>query len=191
MNRRLLIVVVVAAVVALLAGAAVGRNLLSSTTATAPRAKVIRYKDDLAHISIAYPATWTRLPLPASDAEVSLRAEDGPAASLLMRVSEVGLAPVTPKTLSIVRKFTDGLVAADPRTHLLRQPDPVELGGLPGWRYRYTYGTGKTAGGHDHYFLFKDGDVIQLVFQAQPANRLPELEPLFQRIAATFRGRDN
>jgi hypothetical protein len=190
-NRKLLVVVVVAAIVALIAGVQLGRHLLSpSTKASAQKVSVVRFKDEISQISISYPSDWTRLPLPSNDAEVSLLADHGPGASLLIRVSQVGLAPVRYKTLSIVRKFTDGLVGADPRTHLLVAPNKVSLGGLPGWRYRYTYGTGSSAGAHDHYFLFKDGLVIQLVFQAQPANDLPGLEPLFQSIAGTFRGRD-
>ena len=36
-----------------------------------------------------------------------------------MRVSAVGLAPVTRKTLPIVRKLTDDLIAADPRAKQL------------------------------------------------------------------------
>ena len=66
----------------------------------------------------------------------------------------------------------------------------VTAGGLPGWRYRYTFGSGATGGAHDHYFLFKGGRMIQLVFQAVPAERLPAVAAVFDSIAASFRGRD-
>jgi hypothetical protein len=190
-NRKLLLVVAVAAVVALLAGAAVGRNLLSSSaTTTAAHADVVRFQDEVSNVAIDYPATWTRLPEPEGDPEVALRvASEDASTSLQMRVSAVGLAPVTRKTLPIVRGLTDDLIAADPRAQQLVRPVPVELGGLPGWRYRYTYGTGATGGAHDHYFLFKAGRMIQLVFQASPATRLPALAKTFDRIAATFEGR--
>ena len=191
MNRKLLVVVAVAAVAALLAGVAVGRNFLSSSTptTTSARADVVRFKDDVSKVSIDYPASWTRLPQPENDPEVALLVADGAATSFLMRVSAVGLAPVTRKTLPIARKFTDELIANDPRAKQLVAPVPVFLGGLTGWRYRYTFGSGADAGAHDHYFLFKGGRMIQLVFQAAPPSHLPEIAPTFDKIAATFRGR--
>jgi hypothetical protein len=188
-NRKLLVVVAVAAVAALLAGAAVGRNLLSSSsTTTSPHADVVRFKDEVSKVSIDYPASWARLEQP-DDPEVALRVAANTSASLLMRVSAVGFAPVTRKQLPIVRKFTDELIATDPRATQLVAPVPVTLGGLTGWRYRYTFGSGDAGGAHDHYFLFKDGRMIQLVFQASPAERLPALAPTFDNIAATFEGR--
>ena len=189
MNRKLLVVVAVAAVLALVAGAAVGRNLLSSET-PAPRAEVVRFKDPIAKVSIAYPESWTRLQR-ANDPDVALLAAADDSTSLLMRDSLSGLdAPVTQETLPIVRKFTDGLVSADARASQITDPVPVLAGGLPGWRYRYTYGSGATGGAHDHYFLFKGERMIQLVFQAVPAERLPAVAAVFDSIAASFRGRD-
>jgi hypothetical protein len=191
-NQKLLAIVVVAAVLAIVAGAAVGRNLLSSaTTATSTgHVDVVRFKDEISKFSIAYPGSWTRLQTAGNESDVSLLVEADRATSLIVRAAPVGLATVTPKTLPIVRKLTDSLVAADPRAKQLGAPQPVELGGLPGYRYRYTYGSGATSGAHDHYFLFKDGRLIQLVFQAIPSGRLAALTPTFERIAATFRGRD-
>jgi len=188
-NRKLLVVVAVAAVLALLAGAAVGRNLLSPGTPPAPAADVVRFKDEISKVSIAYPAAWRKLDR-ADDPDVALLAAADDSTSLLVRVSAVGLQAVTQETLPIVRKFTDDLLAADARARQLVDPVPVNLGGLPGWRYRYTYGVGESGGAHDHYFLFKGPRMIQLVFQAVPAVRLPALAPVFDRIAATFRGRE-
>jgi hypothetical protein len=189
-NRRLVVIVAVAAVVALLVGADVGRNLLSTST-PAPRAEIIRFKDASAKVSIAYPASWTRRPQRPEDPDLALVAAADDSLSLLMRVSASGLdVPVTAKTLPIVRRYTDGLVSADARARQLTRPKAVVLGGLPGWRYRYTFGTGPTAGAHDHYFLFKGTQLIQLVFQSVPASRLPSLAPVFDGIAASFRGRD-
>ena len=89
-----------------------------------------------------------------------------------------------------MRKYTDSLLSADQRAKQLTEPVAVGVGGLPGWRYRYTYGSGATGGAHDHYFLFKDRMLVQLVFQAVPAKRLPALAKTFDSIAASFRGRD-
>lgn len=189
MNRKLLVVVAVAAVLAALAGAAVGRNLLSSATPDNARADIVRFKDDVAKYSIAYPGSWTKLPTPANDPEVSLLVMADRSTSLLVRSSQLGFENVSRKTLPIVRKFTDGLVAEDPRVQSIVDPVTVELGGLPGYRYRYTYGAGAGGGAHDHYFLFKDAgkSLIQLVFQATPAEHLPAVTDAFQRIAATFK----
>jgi hypothetical protein len=189
-NQKLLAIVVVAAILAIVAGAAVGRNLLSSTTTATPRADVVRFKDEISKFSIAYPGDWTRLQTSGAESDVSLLVQANRTTSLIVRAAPVGLATVTRKTLPIVRNLTDGLVAADPRAKLLGAPQPVELGGLPGYRYRYSYGSGETSGAHDHYFLFKGGRLIQLVFQAVPSGRLDALTPTFDRIAATFRGND-
>lgn len=190
MNRKLLVVVAVAAVLALLAGAAVGRNLLSSSTpdASSPDADVVHFKDDVSRVSIDYPASWTEYP-ETDDPEIALRVAKDESASFLMRVSAVGIAPVTRKTLPIARKLTDSLIGADPRVQQLVEPLPVVLGGLTGWRYRYTFGSGADTGAHDHYFLFKGGRMIQLVFQAAPPDQLSALEPTFDKIASTFKGR--
>ena len=191
MNRKLLALVAVAAVLMLLLGIWAGRNLLSSSSATPPaRADVVQFKDEVSKVTIDYPATWTRLPQPENDPEVALLVSDeDTSVSLLMRVSAVGLAPVTRNNLSVVRKLTDDLISADPRAKQLVDPVALTLGGLPGWRYRYTYASDATGGAHDHYFLFKGGRMIQLVFQAQPATRLPAVAETFDRIAATFKGR--
>ena len=89
-----------------------------------------------------------------------------------------------------MRKFTDGLLAEDSRVRLLKEPDPVELGGVPGYRYRYTFRSSSNAGAHDHYFLFKGRRMIQLVFETATKARLAELAPTFQRIAGTFKSED-
>jgi hypothetical protein len=188
-NRKLLVVVAVAAVLMLFLGIWAGRNLLSSSSATPPtRSEIVHFKDEVSKVSIDYPATWTPLPRPESDPEVALIVAANTSASLLVRVSDVGLGAVTRKTLPVVRKLTDDLIAADPRAKQLVDPVALVLGGLPGWRYRYTYVSDATRGAHDHYFLFKAGRMIQLVFQAQPADRLPSLARTFDRIAATFKG---
>lgn len=190
MNRKLLFVVAVAAVIALLAGAAVGRNLLSSATPDKPPADVVRFKDEISKVSIAFPATWTRLADRPSEPDLALLVAKDDTATMLMRISNVGLDEVTREGLPVVKKFTDGLLAEDPRTRQLEPAIPVELGGLLGWRYRYVFGPGEGTGAHDHYFLFKGVRMIQLVFEAVPARLLPALAPTFDEIASSFRGRE-
>ena len=191
MNRKLLVVVAVAAVLALLAGAAVGRNLLSSsTTPTAPRADVVRFKDDVAKVSIDYPASWDA---PAAAGERprgrAARRRRRLDVAAHARVSAVGLAPVTRKTLPIVRKFTDDLIAADPRAQAARRPRRRStLAACRAGATAIPTASDASGGAHDHYFLFKGGRMIQLVFQAVPAERLPAVAPTFDRIAGDVPG---
>ncbi len=192
MNRKLLGLVAVAAVLALIVGVSVGRNLISSEAALPQKPDVIRVKDAASGTSIAYPGAWTALPRPEGDGDLVLSVKrDDDVASFLVRTSKTDFAEeVTLAGLPVVRQLTDDLLAADDRVKLLRQPNTVELGGLPGWRYQYTFGSAASGGAHDHYFLFKKGLLIQIVFQAQPKERLKGLLPDFERIAATFRGND-
>jgi hypothetical protein len=198
-NRKLLVVVALAAVAALLAGAAVGRNLLSSAAPTAKRGTIVQFRDEVSKVSIDYPGSWHELPAAPEDATRALvaTAPGDPTTLVLMRdsppgfaqvLASSGLSNVTSKTLPKARDLTDQLIAANPNVKLLTAPDPVTLGGLAGWRYRYTSSEGDTRSAHDHYFLFKQDRLIQLMFQAIPAERLAALEPTFQKIAGTFRG---
>ena len=90
----------------------------------------------------------------------------------------------TPGTITEKR---EALRAIDDRITAKSDPVAVTVGGLPGYRYRYTYTTAdKTVGVHDHYFLFKTGRLVQLVLQAVPATNLKTLQPTFDRIVHSF-----
>lgn len=176
----------VAAVLAIVVGARIGRDLLTGDDPPAKptAATVVTFHETVSDVSLSYPATWTRRA--TVDEELPLvAAAPGGRTALLVRRSQTGLAPVTRATLPVAKKFTDPLFRAIKGAKLLEPARPVELGGLVGWRYTYTYGGGQ--GVHDHYFLFKGGLLIALVFQATPANRLNTAAPAFARIAASFR----
>jgi len=202
-GRSRLVITLVASIIVLVAATAVGRGIVSSPApapapAPAPRAPAgvsprapadppdyVRFRDDRGGFSIAYPESWSRVP--SRDPEVKLLVAAGRATSLLVRAAPVGL-DVTAETLPIVRDLTDRLVRADGRVRLRGEPRPLVLDGLPGYRYDYTFATPSgERGAHVHYFLFKDGQMITLVFQAQPAARLDRDSPLFERVTATFR----
>jgi hypothetical protein len=174
----------VAAILALIVGAAVGRSIVPS--ATPQRVQPAQFEDPLVGISLRYPGTWRRLQ--PADSQVRLLAAAGPSASLSLRVTRTELENVKQETLPVVRQLTDKLIAADDRAVLLSAPAAISLGGLLGYRYRYRY-TGKdgSTGAHVHYFLFKHGRLIQLVFQSVPETSLSSAEPTFERIAATLR----
>lgn len=172
-----------AAVLAIVIGAKIGRELLLQDQSPSPPSS-IRFHETEADVSLAYPASWKVQPAVSG---VALLVSDHSSASLQMSVRVTGFDDITPKTLPVIRRqYTDVEVRSVKGVKLLAAPQPVRLGGVPGWRYRYTYGRG--AGEHDQYFLFKRGRVISLVFQALPASRLTALEPEFDRIAASFHG---
>jgi hypothetical protein len=176
----------VAAILALIIGAAVGRSIIPSNTQRTPPPKPAQFTDAETGIALTYPGGWRRLQ--STDPQVRLLAAGGPSMSVLIRVTKSDIADVKQETLPVVRQFTDPLMASDQRTRQLSDPEAVSLDGLLGYRYRYTY-TSKdgSTGVHVHYFLFKHGEMIQLVFQALPATSLAAAEPTFERIAETMR----
>jgi hypothetical protein len=176
-----------AAILALLIGAAVGRSIIpSATPQRTPPPPPVQFTDPEIGIGLTYPGTWRRLP--SNDPGIRLLAAAGRSRSVLIRVTRSGIDDVKRENLPVVRQFTDPLLAADARTKQLSAPEAISLGGLLGYRYRYTY-TAKDGitGAHVHYFLFKHGQMIQLVFQTIPGTSLTDAEPGFERIAATFR----
>lgn len=184
-------VLALAAVLALIGGGVVGRSIVPSpaTTATAAPAPpaTVRFKDTLTDVAIAYPATWVRRVSADQAVRILVSSRDASAgASVSVRKS--GLTEeVNERNLALVRPLTDDLVAGDERITARTDPVAVTVGGLPGYRYRYTYTTAdKTEGAHEHYFLFKAGRLVQLVLQAVPATSLKTLQPTFDRIVASF-----
>jgi len=191
-RRQWLLAGAVAAILAIVGGAYVGRTLLSDDSAEThsrapgrPQSPFVVFHETVSDVSLRYPSNWTRLPSSTGDAALVVVAPDK-ATSLLLRVSVTGLQDITAETLPIAKRYTDPLISADKTVKLLGPPRAVSLGGLLGYRYRYTYQGSK--GAHDHYFLFKRGRIIALVFQATPASRLAAAEAQFQRIADTFDG---
>lgn len=187
----------VGAVVVLAAAVLVGRAVVSPPKHPAftlhaasappyPPPGFVAFRDQAAGFSIAYPKSWTRL---APDPQVDLLATDGAGVSLLVRVTAVNLGTVTADNLPRVRRLTDRLVQADGRARQVRPPRKIVLSGVPGYLYLYTFrqvGTTQTKA-HAHYFLFKDGALIALVFQVEPAESLVRLAPTLDAVARTFR----
>lgn len=189
MNRKWLVGGVaaflgVAAVLALVVGGVVGRSIVPS--ATEPPPSTVRVKDTLTDVSIAYPATWVQRM--SEDQAVRLIASSRDAsAAVSVSVRKSGLETVTADSLPIVRPLTDDLLREDDRIREVPEPVAVTLDGLPGYRYTYTYRQARAEGAHVHYFLFKGDRLVQIVLQAVPASKLPELQSTFDRIAQSFR----
>ncbi len=185
-------VLALAAVLALIGGGLVGRSIVQSPTTTpsaAPGADTVRFSDTLTDIAISYPSTWVRR-TPGDQAVRIVASSPDASAGVSVSVRKSGLDEVTLKTLPVVRPLTDDLVRSDDRITAVAPPVAVTLGGLPGYRYRYTYTMAdKAEGAHDHYFLFKTGRLVQLVLQAVPASSLDTLQPTFDRIADSLQSR--
>jgi eukaryotic-like serine/threonine-protein kinase len=199
----------VAAVALLLGGMFVGRQLVpqpnfdaapetpapspspgASPTPTTSPAPVpdgfVLFEDEEAGFSVAYPGSWERLE--SSDPQVRLVATPNGRDSLLVRVLQPGFA-VTEDNLRQAKTLTDSLVRAGRNVKILAKPEPIRLGGLPGLFYFYSFrdsGTGKR-GVHSHYFLFRGETMITIVFQALPTKSFPELAPIFDQVANSFR----
>jgi hypothetical protein len=180
-----------AAAVALALGAGAwfaGRQLLASpATVRFPTPMARRQRTVVAPggtFEISYPSTWRRLP--DNQPGVVLLAS-GAGGSMLVRETPLS-APVTTTNFSSAEQLASRIVNSGPGVKLLRPPQAVTLGGLPGLLYLYTFTDSQTGqvGAHAHYFLFDRATMITLVFQAVPAARILTLAPLFDRIAATF-----
>lgn len=194
-RRRVLAVVVVVSVAAGLAvlASGAGQRLLGpeETPAGAVRdpgraADLTEFRSSQAGFAISYPAGWTRVQSP--DPQVVLLAARDPEVSLLVRV--VGLEfPVGPQELPAVRQLTDQIVTANQSVQLLAEPQPIELAGLPGYFYFYTFQDPATGqrGAHSHFFVFKGQSLITLVFQALPAEKFRAAAPTFDQITKSFR----
>jgi len=184
-------VLALAAVLALIGGGVVGRSIVPSpaTTSTSapPPPQTVRFKDTLTDVAIAYPSSWVRRISKDQAVRVLASSRDA-SAGLSVSVRKSGLTEdVNLRNLAAVRPLTDDLLRGDDRITAIAEPVAVTVGGLPGYRYRYTYTTAdKTEGAHDHYFLFKTGRLVQLVLQAVPSTSLRTLQPTFDRIVGSF-----
>jgi hypothetical protein len=182
-------VLALAAVLALIGGGVVGRSIVPSPATTPQPAApdTVRFKDTLTDVAVAYPSTWVRRFSQDQTVRILASTKDA-SAGLSVSVRKSGITEdVSLRTLPVVRTLTDDLLRSDDRITAISEPVAVTVGGLPGYRYRYTYkAADKTEGAHDHYFLFKKGELIQLVLQAVPSANLSALQPTFDRIAGSL-----
>lgn len=136
--------------------------------------------------SIDYPSDWRRLG--SRGADVDLLATRGEAASLLVRTIALRV-PIERRDLAKVRTLTDEVVASGRQVRLLAEARRIELGGLPGYFYFYSFSDPRSGrrGTHSHYFLFRGDKMITIVLQALPERRFERFSEDFDRIAASFR----
>lgn len=189
---------VAAAALAVVAGAAlVGRTSgpklirdtqtdAAPTSTTAVPAQFSEFRDDEAGIALSYPSAWRRVPNP--DPQVRLLAARNDQDSLLLRVVPLDHA-VEPAELPALQELTSRIVSSGEQVQVLAGPKALDVGGLPGYFYLYTFKdqVGGGRGVHSHYFLFKGNRMITIVFQAIPEAGFEGLAPTFDSIIATVR----
>ena len=124
--------------------------------------------------------------LPAGFSQFLLLAQ-GTQDSLLIRASELQ-EPVGPQQLPAARQVTDKLVTSNKTVQMITEPKQIELGGLPGFFYFYSFKDTASGqeGAHSHFFLFNGKTMISMVFQTLPRERFATTAPTFDKIAASF-----
>ncbi len=106
---------------------------------------------------------------------------------MLVRASELQEA-VGPQQLPSARQVTDKLVTSNKSVQMIAEPRQIELGGLPGFFYYYSFKDAASGqeGAHSHFFLFNGKTMISMVFQTLPRERFASTAPTFDKISASF-----
>lgn len=204
MGRKRIVIVVaavlVAGVLATLA-ASFGHSMLSpappppkaaaqpSTEPSAPNsppADFVEFRSEQAGFALSHPKSWQRLQ--SDDPQVALVAAKNQQESFLVRVVELETA-VGPENLSAAKQLADQIVKSNKSVKLLADPAQIELAGLPGYFYFYSFEDPATqqTGAHSHLFVFDGKKMITMVFQAVPMEQFPRAAPTFDRITNSFR----
>ena len=198
-RRRVLAIVIGVLVVAgLAAGVIFGRGLLTSeepakaanasTNASmkATPADFTAFRSEQAGFELAYPTSWSKLN--TKDPQILLLVSQGTEDSFLVRSLELQ-TPVGPPQLAAAKQLTDQIVNSNKTIQMVTEPKQIELGGLPGFFYFYSFKDAATGqdGAHSHYFLFNGKTMISLVFQALPKEHFSASAPTFDKITSTFR----
>lgn len=150
-----------------------------------------QFKDPAGMFVGGYPSNWQRLQTSTPQAVLLAASTSGASngASFLVEKTPIG-GVVTSANLAAAKGFTNRIVHAGKDVKLLRAPEPLVLGGLPGYLYLYTFldsGSGQL-GAHAHYFLFDGKTMITLVFQSLPSTSfVSQARLFFDPIASKFR----
>lgn len=154
------------------------------------QADFVDFESEDAGFAISHPKGWERIETP-EESRVELVVTPDDKTSLQVSLFEDLGVSVGPDELPAMRQYTERLVRSGQDVSIVAGPSSVELDGLTGYVYVYTFTdqeTGET-GVHSHYFLFDGDRMFTLVFQALPQERYSELAPLFDAMAQSFRRR--
>lgn len=183
-------VAALAVVLVALAGWLIGRSLSSSSPTHRTHHHVaasgyVAFHDPTGLFSGEYPAGWKRIT--TTNPAIVLLAQGPNGASYLVQKTKLNIAVGT-SNLGKALALTARVVRSGKNVKLLRRPQALIEGGLPGFLYLYTFSdpTSGDIGAHAQYFLFDHKTMITLVFQTLPSNFFTTEAPTFTRIAATF-----
>lgn len=195
-KRVTFIVVGVVLVAALATGAVVfGQSLFSSSPP--PKASgnaapangtpqgFTEFKDDKLGIALSYPSGWVRLK--TNDPQIALLVSNGPQESFLLRSVQLKKV-VGPQDMGAAKQLTDQIIGANKGIQEVTEPKQINLGGLPGFFYFYSFkdqASGQN-GAHSHFFLFKGDTMLTFVFQSVPSERFPSDAHTYDQITNSF-----
>lgn len=187
--RRILMVFGAALVAGLVAAVALvsGERLVAGPAEPSDpeEESMTTFRDEDTGFALSYPEGWQRIHV--TDPDVRLVVTPSRGDSVLVRVVTLDDA-VSAEDLPAVRSFTDELITGGEPVQVLADPTAVEIGGLPGIQYVYTFtdaGSGEE-GVHYHYFLFDGDTMYAVVFQALPTEDFAELAPTFEAVINSF-----
>lgn len=199
MRRKRVIIIVaavlVAGVVAWLA-AGFGQRMLAAppppaaaaapSTSNSPPADFVEFRSEQHGFALSHPKSWTRLK--SNDPQVALIAANEQQDSFLVRVVPLDVA-VGPQQLPAAKQLADRIVNSNESVKLLTEPQQIELAGLPGYFYFYSFEdpVTKQTGAHSHFFVFDGKKMITIVFQSIPMERFPQVAQTFDKITSSFR----
>src|SRR5918997_1334994 len=111
-------------------------NTSANASAGATPADFTAFRRDQAGFELAYPASWSTLT--TKDPQVLLLVSQGTEDSFLVRSLELQ-APVGPPQLAAAKQLTDQIVMSNKTVQMITEPKQIELGGLPGFFYFYSF----------------------------------------------------
>lgn len=185
MKRIAIAGLVFAGATAATVGVVAGRDSVDKPSK--PASGLVELKDQKAGFALSYPAGWK--PLPSKDRDVAaVIVEPRAGGSILARVTDLE-TEIKPEDVAGARSLTDAVINAGTGVELKVEPTTVNMGGLPGYFYFYTFADSASGqrGAHSHYFLFKGRTMISLVFQGVPESEFVRLGPKFDQVANSFR----
>lgn len=159
---------------------------------TLPESEFTTYTDDDAGFSLRYPKSWDRYG--SKDPNDHLIAAEPPTAGeqpgngVIVRLFRTEV-PTTSDNLQNIRAFTDGVVGDVPSATVLQRALEINIDGMPGYFYLYTFTDETTGreGAHGHFFLFRGRKAYQVIVEAIPAEGYARLAPLFDQITDSFK----
>lgn len=150
-------------------------------------AELTEFRNDRVGFALSYPASW--VVRKANDPQILLSASDASEKNaFLVRAVELPQAVGQPE-LEAAKGLTDRIVGANPTAKLVFEPQALQLAGLPGYWYFYSFKDDVSGqeGAHSHYFLFKGNTMLSFVFQTIPLGEFKNSAAAFDQITSSLR----